>query len=298
MMRFKVYITLAALLVFSSVFLKLGIIPGDDSEENLRAEESNLSLDVFRHNLNSAEAEPVKIAVLDSGISDHPDLQQKVEKQFNAINTDSAVIDDNGHGTAVAGIIASNKTGIGQNVQIYDVKVLDSEGKGNIKALVKGLTWAKENKVDIINISSGVQEDSPDLYQVVKECIDNDILIVASAGNTMGLSVDYPAKYDEVLSITAVDKDFKRFNLAAKGKIDYSAPGVNVYTTTENGMYDYFSGTSFATAYFTGLLSNVLLEDDLKSKNEFNDYIRPYIKDLGQKGYDKEYGFGIVTKIE
>lgn len=253
--------------------------------------------------LSNETSRSIKIAVLDSGINDnHPELRGKIIDSYNAINPTKNVYDDNGHGTAVAGIISAINNnqgivGIAPNALLYDVKVLDSEGKSDIQTMIRGLNWAKNKDVDIINISAGVKSDNAELKKAIESVTNSNIFVVASAGNNIGLGVDYPAKYKKVFSITAIDSELNKYNLAGKGKIDYAFPGVDILTTTKDLKYDFVSGTSFATAHFSGLLSIVLANKDLHSKQQFHEYIKPFIIDLGKKGYDDDYGFGTIKLI-
>ncbi|MFB4343017.1 S8 family peptidase [Bacillus sp. BR_7] len=243
----------------------------------------------------------VKVAILDSGINkNHQDLKGKIVKDYNAINPGNENVDNYGHGTAVAGIIAAHDddlglTGISPNAEIYDVKVLDDKGLADIDTLIKGIQWCIQENVQIMNISFGVQSDNPKLKEAIDEALDKGIIIVAASGNTLGLSVDYPAKYENVISVSAIKENLKRSGVSAKGKIDYAAPGINILTTDNKGDYSYYSGTSFATAYVTGTVAVLLAQKDLifNSRN-IKSYLNDKTKDLGEKGYDSEYGSGLI----
>ncbi|WP_240390643.1 S8 family serine peptidase [Bacillus sp. Y1] len=244
----------------------------------------------------------VKIAILDSGINkQHEDLKGKVVKEYNTFTDGVTITDEFGHGTAVAGIISANNNnygivGITQNVEIYDVKVLDNSGKGSMEQLIKGIKWAIEQKVDILNISFGLQSDSRELKELIKSALSENIIIVASAGNTYGLNVDYPAKFNDVFSISALNENVKRASSAAKGKIDFIAPGVNVLSTDHIGGYSLFSGTSFSTAYVTGVIATILCRTNEKINSEMmKEKLIKQSKHLGEK---KEYGYGIPQLIE
>ncbi|MEK4198116.1 S8 family serine peptidase [Cytobacillus sp. FSL K6-0265] len=223
----------------------------------------------------SLSSDPMKIAILDSGIhKSHEDLQGKVLKEYNVINPGQPIEDDYGHGTAVAGVITANDNNVGivgvvQDVELYDVKVLNSEGKGNIEDLISAIEWCKKEQVDIINISFGFQAENEELEKVIEEAVSQGIIIIAAAGNNYGLNTDYPAKYDNVVSVTAVDKAMNiSKSHSAKGKVDYAMPGVSILTTSKDGGYAIHSGTSMATAYMTGAISDSLKNDDRYSMEE------------------------------
>lgn len=240
---------------------------------------------------------PVKIAILDSGINKkHSDLKKVEFIEYNAITKkEEKVVDDYGHGTAIAGIIAAQGEkvkGVLTNPIIYDVKVLNENGEGKIESVVEGINWSIKNEVDIINISFGFINDREDLKNAINDAVENGIIIIAAAGNTMGLSVDYPAKYDEVLSISALDENLKIDSYSAVDKIDYSAPGVNILSTDKDGSYELFSGTSFATAYATGIIASIFKQEDIKKKDKLSDVIGNYIFVLGNH---EGYGKGLLT---
>ncbi|MYL70571.1 S8 family serine peptidase [Halobacillus litoralis] len=212
--------------------------------------------DVIQNNQNK-----IKVAILDSGINDeHPDLVGKVKGKYNAFNGSDQTKDDLNHGTAVAGIITANDNnngviGVNQNIQLYDVKILGKNGHGNLEHLSKGIQWAIKQEVDLINLSFGFQSDSSELKQIINEAVSSGIIVVAAAGNTFNLGMDYPAQYNNVVSVNAIDSNKDLINAAALGKTDFVAPGEDILSTDSAGGYSLFSGTSFASAYITGGLS-------------------------------------------
>ncbi|MFH3733187.1 S8 family serine peptidase, partial [Acinetobacter baumannii] len=99
---------------------------------------------------------------------------------------------------------------------------------GKIADIISGINWSVEQGVDIINLSFGFSKDDPKLREAIRNASNKGIIIIAATGNTIGLSTDYPAKYPEVLSISAIDKDMKLYAYAGQGKVDFVAPGVDV----------------------------------------------------------------------
>ncbi|WP_425485178.1 S8 family peptidase [Anoxybacillus ayderensis] len=250
----------------------------------------------------------VKVAILDSGINrEHEDLKGKVVKEFNAINPGQPLYDTYGHGTAIAGTIAASDNevgirGVSPNVEIYSVKVLDDKGRGNVRDLVRGIKWCIDNnKVQVMNISFGMSLDNPELRKAIETAINSGIIVVAAAGNNYGRKTDYPANYKDVISVTAVNSNYKMASFSARGKIDFSAPGVDILTTSNNGGYGMYSGTSLAAAYVTGIVAIILEEPEqfgiskLKKNKKFSsemiDLLRRYSVKIGNKTY---YGNGFV----
>lgn len=243
---------------------------------------------------------------MDSGINkDHEDLEGLVVKEYNAISPNEPVIDDFGHGTAIAGIIGAQNNevgiiGVSPNVQIYSVKVLDERGKGNIEALIRGVEWAIENKVNVINVSFGMSSNKPELRKIIDKAIDSGIIVVAAAGNKYGMKVDFPAGYADVLSVTAINKNYKvNPAYSASGKIDFSLPGISCLTTSKDGKYAQYSGTSIAAAYLTGVVAIILqnsehfdlkMNDKSLPKSVFR-ILEEYSINLGEKDV---YGNGFI----
>jgi len=250
--------------------------------------------------------EKIKVAILDSGINkQHEDLINTVSKEYNAIEPGKTVEDDFGHGTVIAGVIAAQDNdygivGIAPNVDLYSVKILDDKGAGSIEALNRGIQWCIDNKVQIINLSFGTSEDNTQLQNSIKKAIHANILVVAASGNKFGLEPDYPAKYEDVFSVTAVNKNYKvKPRYSATGKVDYSLPGISVLSTSKDGGYAKYSGTSLASAHLTGILA-LILENHVMFKIDLNedklrqkmiDILKDYSIDLGEKSI---YGNGFI----
>lgn len=216
--------------------------------------------------------EAVRIAILDSGINkNHPSLKGLVVKEFNAISPKKPIIDLFGHGTAIAGIISTkssvlNNDNFSSNIKIYSAKVLNDKGKGDIDSLIKGLEWAISNKVNLINISFGLSENRPELEHIINKAVEKGIIIVAAAGNKYGLNADYPARYKNVLSINALNQNYKvESSTSASGKIDYALPGVSCISINKNEGYKTYSGTSIATAHMSNIIVKIISE-----KNKYN----------------------------
>ncbi len=287
----------------------------NETEGNTRySTELNWGLDtinaplLWNKNINqSNNVKKVKISILDSGVDkEHTALKGLVKAEFNAINSGEPTNDILGHGTAVAGIIAAQNNekglmGVSPNVELYSAKVLDNEGNGTLESIVKGIKWSIENEVDIINLSFGISKDKPLLEKTIKEATNNGIIVIASAGNRFGGEVDFPATYDNVFSISAVDRDNKIASFASKGKIDFVAPGVDIPILRPNNNYGFNSGTSFATPHVTGIVSLILQNSErfgIKKREDIHSQIYRILKDwsydLGKKGKDETFGEGLI----
>lgn len=207
----------------------------------------------------------IKVAVIDSGIDmDHPDLAVNIKGGFNAIKHKRDADDDFGHGTHVAGTIAAinnefGVVGVAPKVDIYAVKVLDNTGLGKISDVIEGIQWCVDNHIQVANMSFGASAYSAALQKAVSKAYSSNLIMVAAAGNR-GLgsasSVDYPAKFDEVIAVAAVDQGDMVTPWSSRGsEIDIAAPGDSIYSTFNNGSYTLLSGTSMAAPHVTGAIA-------------------------------------------
>jgi subtilisin len=257
----------------------------------------------------------VKIAVLDTGIDyKHPELAPNYKGGYDFINSDSDPMDDNGHGTHVAGILAAAKDGKGiigvaPDAEIYAIKVSDKIGKGSFSGLVQGINWAIENGMDIVTMSITGEGGSKALEKAVETAYDkHNIVLVAAVGNGKG-DVLYPAAYEQVIGVGSVNKDNTLSSFSLTGsEVELVAPGSGIKSAAIGGGYRLSSGTSMATPFVTGAVA-LLLSSDEKiwsdtsmvdgdgkwTNDEIREVLRGTAKDLGAKGKDNSFGHGLLN---
>lgn len=239
----------------------------------------------------------INIAVLDSGVSKHDDLHIAGGASF--VGYTDSYADDSGHGTHVAGIIGAldngvGTTGVASEANIYAVKVLKKNGKGSVGDIVAGLDWAIKKGVDIINISIGVQQDHQALRAKVDEAEEKGIIVVAAAGNT-GDEAKYPAIYENVVAVGATNANNKIASFSSRGKIiKVVAPGDEIVSTYLDNKYATGKGTSQAAPYVAGMLALYKQAYPEKSPKEIVNMLYKNALDLGLKGRDIVYGYGLV----
>ena len=259
------------------------IFKGSTEEETATIE------NVDQWNLNSMNVvedteatDVIKIAIIDSGIdySDSVYVEESISLTPDEINCHNPLFtDSNGHGTAMAGIIAANGQngvlGVNPNAIIYSVKVLDEDNRAPLSRIVDGIYWAIEKQVDIINLSFGSNTFSEILQQTVKDAEDAGIMVVASSGNNSHTQVQYPAAYDEVIAVGSINPEGEVAEHTSVGEeLELLAPGEHILT---NGLYSGVigtSGTSIAAAQVTGLVSLIKARDNTKS----NGFVRELVK--------------------
>nr|WP_240903876.1 S8 family serine peptidase [Chengkuizengella sediminis] len=240
----------------------------------------------------------VRIAVLDTGITDHSDLQ--VKKGVSFVEGSTFDEDEHGHGTHVAGTIAAlnndeGVVGVAPDADLYAVKVLDAEGNGTYAQVIEGIQWAIDNKVDIISISFGGTDYSQSLHEVIQDVEEEGILILAAAGN-LGEGEEtelYPALFPEVLSVGAVDSSLDRARYSSTGTaLDLVAPGSSIISTLPHEEYGLMSGTSMAVPHVTGAASLLWGADKKLTAEEVTNQLKDTATDLGDA---HEYGAGLLN---
>lgn len=221
---------------------------------------------------NKYKGKNIKVAVIDSGIDTHDELNTKGWIDFSDTVHGYKPTDNSGHGTAVAGVIAGRINGIGMEgiaseADIYSLKVLDKENTAPVSAVVKAIQWCIDNEIDIINMSFGMDTDSVVLREIIEKACDEGILMIAAAGNDTD-SVQYPAAYPQVMAVGSVGEDLETSDFSCSGDVEITAPGENAQTTGFVCSYMKASGTSMAAAHVTGVAAAVKSAKRSLSANE------------------------------
>ncbi|MDI6716229.1 MAG: S8 family peptidase [Actinomycetota bacterium] len=214
---------------------------------------------------SKSNAESVRVAIIDSGIDlKHPDLIANIKGYYNTINPKQKADDDYGHGTHVAGIVAAAKNGsgvigVGPKAELFAVKVINKDGVGYISDVIEGLQWCIANHMQVANMSFETRSFSQALHDAVKASYNAGLIMVASAGNNgLGTSstVGYPAKFEEVIAVAAIDEHDAITAWSSRGpEVDIAAPGHGIYSTYKDSSYTSLSGTSMAAPHVTGAIA-------------------------------------------
>ena len=245
----------------------------------------------------------VLVAVVDTGIYwYHPDLAAHyVPLGYDWVNNDPDPMDDNGHGTHVAGIIGAvinNSLGIAglAQVTIMAEKVLDANGEGSMSNVALGIIHAVDRGAKIINLSLGSTETSELLHEAVKYAYDYGVLVVAAAGNDATNAKSYPAGYDEAVAVSATDNLDNPAEFTNYGDwVTVAAPGVNIYSTFADDSYAYLSGTSMASPHVAGIAALIWSRFPNMTRDQVWAQLQYSADDLGEPGFDVHYGFGRVN---
>ncbi len=239
----------------------------------------------------------IGIAVLDTGISNHIDLNDNLVYFKDYINMRKTAYDDNGHGSHVSGIIAGNGykskgrfKGIAPDSKIIMLKCLDKNGNGKIDNAEKGLDFIIDNRdrfnIRIVNISVGSIKKTDDneterLVKAVEELWKLGFVVIVAAGNNgpdKG-SVTAPGNAKSVITVGASDDNMvsgndRRKNYSGRGpteicvvKPEIVCPGTGIISCNNKNGYSAKSGTSMAVPIVSGIVALMLeRKPDLTNK--------------------------------
>jgi hypothetical protein len=254
--------------------------------------------------VSDASTGGITLCVLDTGVdTDHPDLPTN---NILALDfTDEASPEDfNGHGTHVIGTISAVSNDIGLIgvassglINIISYKVLQGDGLGYVQWQIDAINDCASRGGDIVSMSLGGPSYSQAAAETIEyHTVNSNMLFIAAAGNSGNSDSFYPAYYDDVMSVAAVDEDedkasFSTFN----NQVEIAAPGVLVWSTWLDGDYNRISGTSMACPHVSGVAAVIWSLFPTKTNNEIRGALQQSAKDLGsQVGRDADYGFGLV----
>lgn len=255
----------------------------------------------------NATGDGVTVCVMDTGIrAGHADF---VQDNLSGYSGDDAVTpwdyDAEGHGTHVSGTIAAadntrGVVGVAPNAKIFTVRVFGENGNGSYfgSDIIAAAEACRDAGANIISMSLG----GPRYYQaendIFEELYSQGILAVAASGNSGNTDYSYPASYNMVMSVAAVDWNSQLATFSTRNnKVDIAAPGVQVRSTWNNGGYASLSGTSMATPHVAGVAALLLSYNPGATPAELFDAITQTAVDGGTGGFDNSYGYGVIDAL-
>lgn len=284
--------------------------------------------------------EGITVAVVDTGIyQDHEDLNDNIWNPVNGdcqvdgedknciyggwdfVNDDNNPVDDQGHGTHVAGTVAAedNQTGVvgvAPNATLMAVKVLDSGGSGTTADIASGIDFARTNGADVVNMSIGASSYDEALEDAVDNAWDSGLVVISAAGNESMQEISYPAGFEHSISVGAIQQSSDLLNpdedmntrlayFSNYGSVDVVAPGMRINSTVCNcGSYDgtysgdYWAGTSMATPHVAGVAALLLEANSNFTPAQVKHRLEATATDLGEPGRDQYFGSGLVNAAE
>ncbi|MGB7441201.1 MAG: S8 family peptidase [Coleofasciculaceae cyanobacterium] len=212
----------------------------------------------------------ITVAVIDTGVSPVPDLQDtKFIKGYDFVNDSTDALDDVGHGTHVAGTIAQatnngyGVAGIAYEASIMPLKVLGASGSGTVADIAEAIRFAADNDADVINLSLGGAGESKLMAEAIDYAHQKGVVIVAAAGNSNKNAASYPARYPNVIAVSALDSAGIKAPYSNYGAgVDISAPGGSetgkilqetISPETGQPILAGYQGTSMAAPHVAGV---------------------------------------------
>lgn len=253
----------------------------------------------------------VKVAVLDTGIANHPDLV--ISGGVSFVSGVISFNDGHGHGTHCAGVIGARNNSIGvvgvaPFASLYAVKVLSDAGSGQTSWILAGMAWAKQNGMNVISMSLGSNSCQSTAYtNAIVQLNAAGVTVVCAAGNS-GRStepfrcVGSPANSPGAIAVAAVDANKVRADFSSFGTtccppganpVSISAPGVSVNSTVPGG-YKVMSGTSMACPHVAGVVALVKQRFPAFTPAQIKAKLLATAADLGAPGNDPYFGAGLV----
>lgn len=250
----------------------------------------------------------ISIAVLDTGFYiQHPD--NGLSGGDSVFSEDPWSNDHSGHGTHIAGIISAKRgtpyQGIAPDAEVYGIKIYHEEDVNEngdvsttVESVIAGIRQAIDLETDIIVLSSGLSYHDPELYKIIKEAHNLNIMIIAASGNGHS-SVNYPASYSEVIAVTAIDEQLNpALDIIYGQENDFSAPGVSIGgLSIPDSAYSYpyifMSGSSQAAPHAAGLAA-ILMQKYKVRGEDIRKIMQQQAINIGDRGL---YGDGLVQYI-
>lgn len=250
---------------------------------------------------NETYGNEIRVAVIDSGCYPHGDLGDNLLEGKNYLDNTTDTSDDHGHGTHVAGIIAAGMNGRGTvgvapKAKIVPIKIMNQTDSCTMSKVARAI----RDCVDVfgcrvINMSWGIPSKNSTLKSALDHAYKKGVILVSAVGNDGIADLSYPAAFDNVIGVGAVDEtklksSFSRFNES----VDIMAPGTKILSTFLDNQYAYMDGTSQASPHIAAIAALALSAEPELTNGEFYSILTETAEDLGDEGKDTFYGCGLV----
>ncbi|MCY7293892.1 S8 family serine peptidase [Alteromonas sp. a30] len=278
----------------------------DDPRRYLLAQSTPYGIPMVQANqLSQSNTTAREVCIIDTGYTlGHADLPS-ASGQANNSQVGSWSNDGNGHGTHVAGTVAAldNNTGVVgvfPGVDLHIVKIFNDQGNWTSASnIINAIQQCKDAGADVVSMSLGGSGSSSAEASSLQGFVNDGMMLIAAAGNSGNSSFSYPASYDAVMSVAAVDSSsnvasFSQYN----SQVEIAGPGVAVNSTWNNGGYNSISGTSMATPHVSGVAALVWSYHQSCSNQQIRAALNATAQDRGASGRDNFYGHGIVKALD
>jgi len=258
----------------------------------------------------------IRVAVIDTGIASHPDLNP-ISGGVSFVPGVVSFNDDNGHGTHCAGIVGARNNsfgvaGVAPACKLFAVKVLNRAGSGMSSWIIAGMDWAARQGMHVVSMSLGGTNAPIVAYaQAVKRLQDRGTVVAIASGNSFGTnfpwvnapgnSIIIGAPNASPIVVGAINSNLQIAPFSSRGgnaplwnQVGVVAPGVNINSTILGNVYGVKSGTSMATPHVAGAAALVKQRFPGISAASVKLKLMGTARDLGIGGFDPVYGAGLI----
>ena len=245
----------------------------------------------------------IRVGVLDSGVNPHPAFGDRLLAGHNYVRDAEEpedTSDSYGHGTRIAGLIAAadeeGYIGTAPGAEIVPLKVTDGKTV-KVSAICEAIYGAVDDYgCQVLNLSMGVRTDYNALREAVAYAEARGVVVVSAVGNSGSGAMYYPAGYDTVIGVGAVDcNSVLYYNSDHNESVFLTAPGVDVRSTASAGGCISSTGTSFSVPQVAGAAAVLLGMDGNLTPERIRTLLADTASDAGAEGYDEYYGYGILN---
>ncbi|MGD8780624.1 MAG: S8 family peptidase [Ignavibacteria bacterium] len=211
---------------------------------------------------------------------------------------DADPMDENDHGTAMAGILAAESnnsiglSGVAPDIKILNLRAFDKNGEGEEDDVAAAILYAVQMGAKIISMSFGDSQYSQLLQDVIQYAHGQGVVLIGSSGNSGSDEPHFPSGFNEVIAVGATDENDNVASYSNIGStIDLVAPGSDVVTTGTDGSYLNATGTSASSPHVAGAAALLLSLDDLEN-DEIKQILKTSADDVSENGWDINSGAG------